>query len=464
MQILILLLLIIAVLYFVNTYLLFLPTVFKTMSLCIGFLLASLFYYVKKKNIMKTRFVFLWILCVSFSGVAQVKILFDATKAEMAGNADWVIDADAHNIYFNSTTHLPYASSGSSGASNPQRIPTLTQSGITATTTEDYWQGGLSYWAIDCVKQGYVVESLPYNAQITYGSSSNAQDLSNYNIFVVDEPNMLFSATEKDAIVNFVKNGGSLMMIADHTISDRNNDGYDSLQVWNDLLQNNNVLSDPFGIQFDSVDFSQTTTNIANIPANPILHGIKGNVTRAQWSGGTTMTLNTTSNTSVKGLIFKTGSNATGTTNVMVAQANYLAGKVVAIGDSSIPDDGTGDTGDVLYNGYIADANGNHQILLMNAIIWLATPNLGTTTFDTTQMNVMVSPNPIRGKELTLYYNATISSVATFVIYDSLGRMIKQEAITNAIQTINCNEFTPGIYFGKAIYQGNTKTVKFIVE
>ena len=416
------------------------------------------------KKIMKTRLALFIGFLVSFSGFAQIKILFDATKAEMAGNADWVIDADAHNIYFNSTTHLPYASSGSSGASNPQRIPTLTQSGITATTTEDYWQGGLSYWAIDCVKQGYVVESLPYNAQITYGSSSNAQDLSNYNIFVVDEPNMLFSATEKDAIVNFVKNGGSLMMIADHTISDRNNDGYDSLQVWNDLLQNNNVLSDPFGIQFDSVDFSQTTTNIANIPANPILHGIKGNVTRAQWSGGTTMTLNTTSNSSVKGLIFKTGSNATGTTNVMVAQANYLAGKVVAIGDSSIPDDGTGDTGDVLYNGYIADANGNHQILLMNAIIWLATPNLGTTTFDTTQMNVMVSPNPIRGKELTLYYNATISSVATFVIYDSLGRMIKQEAITNAIQTINCNEFTPGIYFGKVIYQGNTKTVKFIVE
>ena len=55
----------------------------------------------------------------------------------MAGNADWVIDADAHNIYFSSTTHLPYASTGSTGASNPQRIPTLAQSGVTATTTED---------------------------------------------------------------------------------------------------------------------------------------------------------------------------------------------------------------------------------------------------------------------------------------------------------------------------------------
>ena len=413
---------------------------------------------------MKIRLVLFLVFLVSISGVAQVKILFDATKAEMAGNADWVIDADAHNIYFSSTTHLPYASSGSTGASNPQRIPTLAQSGVTATTTEDYWQGALSYWAIDCVKQGYVVESLPFNIPITYGNSSNVQDLSNYNIFVVDEPNMLFSASEKDAIVNFVKNGGSLMMIADHTVSDRNNDGYDSLQIWNDLMQNNTVLSDPFGIQFDAADFNQTTTNIANLPSNSILHGVKGNVTRAQWSGGTTMTLNTSSNSSVKGLIFKTGALATGTTNVMVAQSNYMAGKVVAIGDSSIPDDGTGDTGDILYNGYIADANGNHQILLMNAIVWLATPILGTTTFDITQMNVMVSPNPVLGKELTLYYHAAVSNNAIFVIYDSLGRLVKQESITNEIQTINCNGFTPGVYFGKAVSDGTAKTVKFIVE
>ena len=408
---------------------------------------------------MKIRFAFLWILFIGFSGGAQVKILFDATKAEMAGNADWVIDADSHNLYTGSSS----MSLGGS-ESNPQRYPFPAQSGITATTTEDYWQGALSYWAVDCAKEGYIVESLPYNAQITYGSASNVQDLSHYTIFVVDEPNTLFSTTEKDAIVNFVQNGGSLVMIADHTISDRNNDGYDSLQVWNDLMQNNNVLSDPFGIQFDSNDFSQTTTNIANLPGNPILHGTKGNVTRAQWSGGTSMTLNTTSNSSVKGLIYKTGANATGTTNVMVAQANCLAGKVVAIGDSSIPDDGSGDTGDILYDGYISDANGNHQILLMNAIIWLATPNLGTTTFEDSQSTVVVSPNPIHGKELNLYYHSAVSGNATFFIYDSLGRMVKQETINNPIQTINCSQLVSGVYFGKAVFEGSTKTVKFIVE
>jgi hypothetical protein len=31
---------------------------------------------------------------------------------------------------------------------------------------------------------------------------------------------------EKDAIINFVKNGGGLYMIADHDNSDRNGDGW----------------------------------------------------------------------------------------------------------------------------------------------------------------------------------------------------------------------------------------------
>lgn len=413
---------------------------------------------------MKIRFAFLWILCVGFSGAAQVKILFDATKAEMAGNADWVIDADAHNIYFNSTTHLPYASSGNTGASNPQRIPTPAQSGITSSTTETFWDGSLSNWAVDCVKQGYTVETLPFNTAITYGNSSNVQDLSNYKIFVVDEPNMSFSATEKAAIINFVANGGGLMMICDHTISDRNNDGIDSPIAWNDLLTNNAVQNNPFGIAFDLANFSQTSSTIANLPSNTILHGTAGNVTQVKWTSGTTMTLNPTQNASVKGLIYKTGSSTTGTTNVMVASATYQSGKVVAVGDSSIPDDGTGDPNDVLYNGYTLDASGNHQRLLINAIIWLATPNLGTTTFEDNQTNIMVSPNPIHGKELNLYFHSAISSDATFIIYDSLGRMVKQEAITNAIQTINCSGFTSGVYFGKVISEGNTKTVKFIVE
>ena len=95
----------------------------------------------------------LFILCISASAFAQNKILFNATKAEMCSNADWIIDADVHNIYFSSSTHLPYAS-GSGGQSNPQRIPTPAQSGVTSTTAETFWDGALSALAVDCAKQG----------------------------------------------------------------------------------------------------------------------------------------------------------------------------------------------------------------------------------------------------------------------------------------------------------------------
>jgi hypothetical protein len=413
---------------------------------------------------MKFYITLLLSLICHLAGSAQVKILFDATKAEMAGSADWVIDADSHNIYFSSTTHLPYASSGTTGGSNPLRYPSPAQSGITTSTTEDFWQGALSYWAIDCAKQGYTVESLPFNAQITYGNTSNTQDLTHYNVFVVDEPNMLFSASERDAIVSFVQNGGGLMIIADHDVSDRNNDGYDSPMVWNDLFLNNSIQTDPFGIQFDAANISQTSTNIANLPSNPILHGIKGNVAKAQWSNGNTMTLNTTSNSSVRGLIYKTGSSNSGTTNVMVAQATYQSGKVVAIGDSSIPDDGSGDTGDTLYDGYIADANGNHQILLMNAIIWLTTPYLGINDFENTKATIIIAPNPVQNKQVKLFYHASNSEEAVFEIYDAQGRIVQKNAVINEIQTIDCNQLSAGLYYGKVTSSGTTNTVKFIIN
>ena len=165
---------------------------------------------------------------------AQVKILFDATKAETAGNADWVIDADVYNLSFSNGP----ATIGGGNEANAQKIPNPLQSNITSTTAETYWKGGLSYWGTDCVKQGYQVETLPYNGVISYGNAANTQDLSNYKIFVVVEPNILFTATEKTAIINFVQNGGSLFMVSDHNQSDRNNDGHDSPEIWNDLFTN----------------------------------------------------------------------------------------------------------------------------------------------------------------------------------------------------------------------------------
>jgi hypothetical protein len=327
---------------------------------------------------MKHILTFVLILLFSQSLHAQTKILFDATKAESAGNADWVIDADLHNIGY--TGGLPVVGDGSE--SNPQRLPTPLQSTVTSSTSESYWMGGLSAWGIDLVKKGYYVETLPYNGSISYGNSSNAQDLSNYKVFIVCEPNIVFTTTEKTAIMNFVQNGGGLMMVSDHTGSDRNNDSWDSPMIWNDLMSNNGIQSNPFGMTFDYADFSQTTTNIPTLPGDPLLHGIMGDVTQAMWSGGTTITLSPTSNSTIKGVVYKTGASF-GNSNAMVAYAAYGNGKVVGVGDSSPCDDGTGDSGDQLYDGWIADANGNHEKLLMNATIWLAAGSIVLPTVTT---------------------------------------------------------------------------------
>lgn len=321
-------------------------------------------------------FIVFIILFSTFRINAQVKILFDATKAETAGNADWVIDAKNYNLAYSSSTGLPYVSTGNTRQSNPVAIPSPSQSLITASDTETYWTGALSAWAVDCVKKGYYVETLPpVTGKITYGKSSNTQDLSKYNIFVVDEPNIKFDTAEANAIVNFVKNGGGLYIISDHANSDRNNDGWDSPMIWNDLFNNNTVQKNPFGIAIDSNSVSGTFSNILNSATDSLLHGPKGNVTKVMWSAGATMTLTPSANPTVKGVVFKTGTS--GNTNVLCAYARYGKGKVVAMSDSSPFDDGTGNPNTTLYNGYFTDAAGNHQRLIMNATIWLATKQQG---------------------------------------------------------------------------------------
>ena len=199
------------------------------------------------------------VLCtVSSAGAAPPnKVLFDATKAQMAGNADWVIDADTHNVGTGSTGLMVV---GSGSDSNPQRYPTPAQSGIMASTAETYWNGALSSWAVSLVKHGMTVETLSIGARITYGDSTNPQDLSNYGIYIIDEPNILFTSAEKAAIVRFVQNGGGLFLVGDHTGSDRNNDGEDSVVVLNDLFTNNGVASNPFGVAVNVNDYSLTST------------------------------------------------------------------------------------------------------------------------------------------------------------------------------------------------------------
>ncbi len=288
----------------------------------------------------------------------------------MAGNADWVIDADAHDLSVSSASDGSGKTTGGGTESNPQRIPTPAASGITATTAETYWDGALSSWGVSLVQHGQSVETLPYNGAITFGNASNAQDLSHYKVFVIDEPNILFTATEKTAILSFVQAGGGLFMISDHGTSDRNNDGSDSVAVWNDLMTNNTVKANPFGISFNGDNVSPTGSVTTNT-ADPIIHGSIGGVTSFIYSNGSTMTLNTSQNSTVTGAVWSSSSHTSST--VTVAYGTFGAGRFVAAGDSSPFDDGTGDPNDTLYKGWTdGTASGDDGRLAMNASIWLA--------------------------------------------------------------------------------------------
>ncbi|MFD1819042.1 hypothetical protein SAMN04515674_111145 [Pseudarcicella hirudinis] len=319
-------------------------------------------------------------------GITGKKFLFDASKRENAGSADWQIDADG-------TENVPIYTGGTTVETAAQRFPTPSYTGITSSTPETYWRGGMSAWAVDLVKRGQLVETLPNGASITYGDASNVQDLSNYDVFVVIEPNRLFSAAEKTAIMNFVSNGGGLMMVADHTAattagtdangynpSDRDGDGYDSPRVWNDLMTNNGINnSNPFGFVVDYVDISEKpTTNVytgTNTYAQTVLNGLAGTASKLAFYNGTTATLYPANNANVQGLFWRMSSTVGSNTSVMAVLSTYGTGRVVFVGDSSPSDDGTGDPNDNLFNGWSGDSPSgytSHPALHINASLWLA--------------------------------------------------------------------------------------------
>jgi hypothetical protein len=279
------------------------------------------------------------------------QVLFDNTKAETAGNADWIIDTS-------------------------QPVPSPAISGITAGTAESYWTGALSSWGLALAKLGNAgtislpgngLETLPTSGRITYGDASNSQDLSHYKVYVVCEPNILFTATEKTAILNFVKNGGGLFMVADHTGADRNNDGNDSLTCWNDLLNNNMVQNNPFGFTFNA-DSGSPPATVDNSVANPMTHGIGGTVTTLKYDVGCTMNL--TDNTVAHAAVWQTNP-----TKVMALYGTFGSGRFCAIGDSSVVEDATSSQG-TTYAGWTTPADNGYCVI--NGMIWLL--NAGATT------------------------------------------------------------------------------------
>ncbi|HEY1572651.1 MAG TPA: putative Ig domain-containing protein [Pseudonocardiaceae bacterium] len=271
------------------------------------------------------------------------RVLFDDTKAETAGNADWIISTS---------------------------MPDPTQQDAAPTQDTD-WTGALSSWGVALQKTGqYQLDTLPPGNTITFGTA-NALDLSNFDVFVLPEPNVLLTAAEKTAVMKFVQNGGGLFFITDHTGSDRNNDGADAVDIANDLMTDNSVDStDPFGLSVDLKDVSSDHPVAISSPSNPVLNGPFGVVHHSLIADGTTFTLRPADNPNVAGLAFL--STATpGNTNATFVTSTFGTGRVAFWDDSSTIDDGTGQAGNTLFNGW-SDPTADNAALGLNATQWLA--------------------------------------------------------------------------------------------
>ncbi|MEV5973177.1 hydrolase [Streptomyces sp. NPDC051921] len=281
------------------------------------------------------------------AAATPLRVLFDNSKAETAGNADWII-----------------------GTGQPDP---LTQDPTPSVETD--WTGAVSAWGVALQKTGrYALKTLPSGGTITYGTAA-ATDLQNFDTFVLPEPNVRLGASEKTAVLRFVQNGGGLFLVSDHTGADRNNDGWDAVEVINDLMADNGVdNTDPFGFTVDTGTVQTDNPRAITDTADPVLNGAFGKVTGSIIRSGTTVTLKPADNPAVKGLVYRTGSS--GTTGAFFATSTFGSGRVAVWGDSSPVDDGTGQSGNTLYDGW-NDPAGTNAALALNATDWLSKATTG---------------------------------------------------------------------------------------
>jgi hypothetical protein len=240
---------------------------------------------------------------------AKKIVLFDLSKHEASGNADWRID------------------------------------------------GGYSSWADELRRQGFEPRSIT-------DKSISSRTLLEANVLVIPEPQNPFSDTERQAILEFVQRGGGLLMIADHRDSDRDNDGWDSPEVFNgwdgktpsDAPNEYRKSLDAaltFGLSFSfASSFRDPVITIKPVASHSITDGLP--------SAGIYVGTSTEGGTPLLG--------ANGKTYLAVNEIGK--GRVLGYGDSSAFSDGTFSDGTKSkYNNWVNLSNAR---LAINAVKWLA--------------------------------------------------------------------------------------------
>lgn len=313
-------------------------------------------------------------------------VLFDNTKAQTAGNADWVIDATGND---------------------PLRVTPIVPLPPNPVVETD-WDGALSSWGVELTSSGRArANSLPAGSgRITFNDPTNPQDLSKYHVFVVCEPNIEFTVAERQAILAFVENGGGLFIIGNHLGSDRNNDGVDAPRIWNNLFVQATQARLDFGLRFNLVNIVRENPDQLGDLNDPDVHAIVrgpfGDVRGTILRSGADMLIDQMANPAVRGVVFRRGFSPSGRSGVVAAFSRVGKGRIFAIGDSSPADDGTGDPTDELFNGW-RDPAGTNRELILNATVWLA----GSATVSDEPTLIGITPRAVTaGRTLNLLINA----------------------------------------------------------
>ncbi|WP_397376238.1 DUF5689 domain-containing protein [Paenibacillus xylanexedens] len=299
---------------------------------------------------------------------AGKKVLFDNSHGQTAGAADWVID------------------------------------------------GGFSDFGNALANDGYYVKELRKTTPFTY------DDLKEYNVFVIAEPQIPFKTSEQAALKQYVETGGSIFFVGDHYNADRNKNRWDGSEVINgyrrgafedpakgmstdernsEAMQNvtgSDWLSDNFGVRFRYNALGDINANIV-VPADQAF-GITEGVSGVAMHAGSTLAI--TDPEKAKGIVYLPKTNAKWNNAVdqgvyngggieegpYVAVSKLGAGKAAFIGDSSPVEDAspkylreeTG-TRKTTYDGF---KETDDAVLLVNTVNWLATQENYT---DLTQVN-----------------------------------------------------------------------------
>ncbi|MFD3448343.1 OmpL47-type beta-barrel domain-containing protein [Microbacteriaceae bacterium 4G12] len=312
---------------------------------------------------------------VALPNGAGKKVLFDNTHGQTAGAADWVIE------------------------------------------------GGFSDFADGLKADGFTVEQLERKIPYTFGEQAVTYDkLKNYDVFIIGEANIAYKKSEQDAMLEYVKNGGSIFFIADHYNADRNKNRWDASEVMNGYrrgafdnpakgmsteeanspamqgLQSSDWLGTNFGIRFRYNALGDVNAN--DIVAADQSFGITQGVKAVAMHAGSTLAV--LDPKKAKGLVYvptnvsswgpavdqgvyNGGGRAEG---AFAAISKLGAGKAAFIGDSSPVEDAT--------PRYVREENGkskttydgfkevNDSTFLVQTVRWLANKE-SYTSFDQVQ-------------------------------------------------------------------------------